>query len=70
MITLYGYSLLWLSEGQPQNNGDPLLNALAWVCVGAALLELLAFFYVIARIYRTPSTIVEKGQFKQPGGNE
>ena len=50
--TFYAYSLLWLTEGQPQRYGDPTLNALAWLCLVAMLAWFVALLYSVARIHR------------------
>lgn len=52
VLTFYAYSPLWLAEGQPGRHGDPTLNLLAWIALGAMATELVAFVYVVARIYR------------------
>jgi hypothetical protein len=51
-LTFYGYSLLFLAEGQPGHHGDPKLNAWAWVCLSAMVVEPLAVFCWIAWAYK------------------
>jgi hypothetical protein len=48
-LTFYAYSLLWLSEGQPQNHGSRSLNAWAWVCIAAMVLEIIVVPLVVFR---------------------
>jgi len=50
--TFYAYSVLWLAEGQPKHHGDPVLKALAWVCLGGMALEACALMFTVARIYK------------------
>ncbi len=51
-LTLYAYSLVWLKEGQPGRHDDPMLKALAWVCLGAMAAEFVALLYSVAQIYK------------------
>ena len=46
----YMVSLLLLR--QAKSYGDPLLQSLAWICVGAMGAGVPAFFYSVARIYK------------------
>ena len=48
-ITFYCYSWLFLLEGQPNRHGDPRLKALAWLCLGAMVIEIAAFFCWVNR---------------------
>ena len=49
LLAFYGWSLLFLVEGAPANHGSPLLNALAWLCIGAALLAPVVFIVWLCR---------------------
>jgi hypothetical protein len=51
-LTLYAYSLLWFRSVQPGVTVGPGLNALAWICIAAVPLELLAACYLVYRLYR------------------
>lgn len=49
LLAFYGWSLLFLAEGAPTNHNFPHLNALAWLCIGAALLAPVVFIVWLSR---------------------
>lgn len=53
VLTLYGYSWLFLLEGEPQRHNDPQLNTWAKVFIGAMFVEFLALIFSIARICKS-----------------
>jgi hypothetical protein len=59
-LTFYAYSLLWLADGQPQNQGSRSLNTWAWVCIAAMVLEVVAVPLVVFRWVGRPDLSAEK----------
>ena len=53
MLTLYGYSWLFLLEGEPHRHNDPQLNTWAKILIGAMFAEFLAFIFSVARICKS-----------------
>jgi len=51
-LTFYGYSLVWLAEGQPQRAGDPQLRRWAFVCLAAIVIEPLLVVWWLVRSRR------------------
>ena len=54
-LTFYGYSLIWLAEGQTQRPGDPQLKRWAFVCLTAMVIELLLLVWWLVRFRRRPA---------------
>lgn len=46
----YMVSILWLR--QAKSYGDPLMQSLAWICIGAMGAGVPVLFYSVARIYK------------------
>jgi hypothetical protein len=51
LILFYLYSLLWLADGQPENEGNSTINNLAIVCFAAAVMwpTLLVVWWVLSQ---------------------
>jgi hypothetical protein len=52
-VTFYGYSWLFLLEGEPQRHNDPQLQTWAGILLGAMFAGFLAFIYWIVRICKS-----------------
>jgi len=50
LLTLYGWSLLFLLESHPDRNGDPTLQEWAWFAIVMIITEPIVFFVLLYRV--------------------